>query len=65
MKKKTSSRKRKYVVLLSNHTDHRDDDSVVVMAKSRDEAMTMASFDKTRFSIRSVLTAQEARKRYV
>lgn len=53
-----------YVVLFSNHTDHRDDDSVRVKANSREEAIEKAKYDKTRFSIKAVLTLAEAKKRW-
>lgn len=56
---------RTYVVLLSNHTDRRDDDSVRVKANSKEEALEKAKYDKSRFSIRAVLTLAEAKSNWV
>jgi hypothetical protein len=61
MKKKPALRKRKFVVWLRNHTDHDDDETVVIWAKTAEEAAKNVQFNSSRFSIRAVLTAAEAR----
>jgi len=67
MKKiKTSNRKKKFVGILSNHTDRRDDETLTVWAKDSTEAETLIKqkMDTTRFSLRTVLTAKEARSNW-
>lgn len=61
--KKESTRARKWVGLLSNHVSRDDDETVDVWAKTYAEAeqKVLAKMDKTRFSLRAVMTAKDAR----
>lgn len=61
--KKESTRARKWVGILSNHVSRDDDDMVEVSAKTYAEAeeKVLAKMDKSRFSLRAVMTAKEAR----
>ena len=66
MAKKTKPRKKKFVGLLTNHTDRRDNETVEVKAIDFLEAheLLKAKVDRSRFSLRAVLTAKEARQNW-
>jgi hypothetical protein len=58
-----STRARKWVGLLSNHVSRDDDETVDVWAKTYEEAerKVLAKMDTSRFSLRTVMTAKDAR----
>lgn len=58
-----STRARKWVGILSNHVSRDDDETMDVWAKTYAEAeqMVLAKMDKSRFSLRAVMTAKDAR----
>ena len=57
------ARARKWVGILSNHVSRDDDETVDVWAKTYAEAeeKVLAKMDKSRFSLRAVMTAKDAR----